>query len=49
MLFYTLVAVTVTRPEETEGVGGTEHGWSYKLRDNQELKLNMLGTHAVIT
>ena len=37
-----------TRPEDTEGVGGTEHGWSYKLRDNQELKLNMLGTHSVI-
>jgi hypothetical protein len=37
-----------TRPEDTEGVGGTDHGWSYKLRDSQVLKLNMLGTHAVI-
>ena len=40
--------IEVTRPEETEGVGGTEDGWSYKLRDSQDLNLNMLGTHSVI-
>jgi hypothetical protein len=35
-----------TRLEDTEGVGGTER-WSYKEGDNQDLKLNLLGTHGV--
>jgi hypothetical protein len=28
------------------GIGGTEL-WSYKVRDRQDLKQNMLGTHGV--